>query len=212
MLFRVLGPVAHHVGGQWVQAGGALRRRLLAVLLARAGQLVSHDQLAEALWQRDADARAQQRLHVHVHRLRAELEQPELLIGHEGAYELRPPPGSLDAQRFEEQADRASASQDETVRAEAALAALREWPAGWSVRAYDSVDVAVCRDEAERLEALRIDVAELYLTAEVQRGRHLDVLPELAALARLHPLRESMQAQLMRALHQAGRRHEALEV
>ncbi|WP_420112374.1 ATP-binding protein, partial [Pseudactinotalea sp.] len=90
--------------------------------------------------------------------------------------------------------------------------ALREWPVAWSVRAYDDVDVAVCRDEAERLEALRIDVAELYPTAEVQRGRHLDVLPELAALARLHPLRESMPAQLMRALHQAGRRHEALEV
>lgn len=212
MRFRVLGPVAHHTGESWVQPGGELRRRLLAVLLARAGQQVPGDMLWHALWPGAAQDRAKQRLHVHIHRLRNELSDPRALIAHDGGYELRVLPGGLDAQRFEDLARTALSSADETVRAEAAHAALQEWPTDWSARAYEGVDVPICRDEAERLEALRFEVAEVDLAAAVRHGRHLDALADLSVLARLHPLRETVQALLMRALHQAGRRNEALEV
>ena len=65
--------------------------------------------------------------------------------------------------------------------------------------------------EAERLAELRLDAAELRMTAELACGGHAQVVPELRRLLADHPLREGLWLLLIRALDGAGRHAEALD-
>src|SRR5262249_7633291 len=64
----------------------------------------------------------------------------------------------------------------------------------------------------DRLEELRLAALEQRIEAELLLGRHLELIPELEALAAEHPLSERVQAQLMRAFYASGRHAEALDV
>lgn len=216
MEFQVLGRVGYRCGSEWMHPRGALRQRMLGVLLARAGQVVSFDLLAGAMWPGTADGgddRTQSRLHLHAHRLRRALDRPDRLVVDHHGYLLRVEPDELDAGRFERLAGRALATDPGVPqRADLAREGLGQWPDPWNGAAYPGLDVPLLADEAERLATLRLDLTEVLFDAEIRRGRHLDVLADLQRVATEHPLREPLQVHLMRALHQAGRPAEALAV
>lgn len=218
MEFQVLGRVGFRTEETWVRPRGALRRRMLAILLARAGQVVSYDTLAEALWPgQDDDARVQERatarLHLHAHRFRQDLDRPERLVADGSGYLLQVEQEELDAARFMHLSEEVRALPGtDPRRASLAREALAQWPDPWGGDAYPDLDVPLIADEAQRLAQLRLDVAEILCDAEIRLGRHQEVLGDLEKLAQTHPLRESLQVLLMRGLHQAGRPAEALEV
>jgi hypothetical protein len=66
--------------------------------------------------------------------------------------------------------------------------------------------------EIRRLEELRLVALGERIEADLELGRHGDVVGELEGLVREHPLRETFCRQLMLALYRAGRQAEALEV
>ncbi|HEU5031586.1 MAG TPA: BTAD domain-containing putative transcriptional regulator [Spirillospora sp.] len=66
--------------------------------------------------------------------------------------------------------------------------------------------------EAVRLEERRLAALEDRIEADLRRGRHRDVVPELRELVDRHPLREQLAGLLMRALRDGGGRAEALVV
>ena len=63
---------------------------------------------------------------------------------------------------------------------------------------------------AGRLGEMRLDVLMRRIDAELELGRHEQVLPELARLVEEEPLREQIRRRLMLALYRAGRQAEAL--
>ena len=65
--------------------------------------------------------------------------------------------------------------------------------------------------EIRRLGELRLRAAEMAIGADLDAGRHADVIGELAALVVQEPLREHLHAQRMLALYRCGRQAEALE-
>ncbi len=67
------------------------------------------------------------------------------------------------------------------------------------------------RAEVDRLDELRLAALEERIEADLGRGRRAELVPELQALVREHPLRERLRAQLMLALYRSGRQSDALD-
>lgn len=65
--------------------------------------------------------------------------------------------------------------------------------------------------EIRRLEELRLVALEQRIDADLELGRHGDVVGELEALVDEHPLRETFRRQHILALYRAGRQAEALD-
>ena len=74
MRIGVLGPLQVEVAGQPVQLGGPLPRRLLAALVAHAGDVVSIDALVDAVWGLAPPRSSVKTLQSYVTRLRGVLE------------------------------------------------------------------------------------------------------------------------------------------
>src|SRR5213078_1847582 len=92
----VLGPVELWVGQRQAALGGPKQRMLLALLALEAGQSVSRDRAAEALWGSSVPEGHAQRLHTVVSRLRAAVREAggvaDLVETTERGYRLRAGP------------------------------------------------------------------------------------------------------------------------
>ncbi len=182
---------------------------LLAVLLLRRNEVVPSDRLVEELWSGEAPASALKTLQLYVSQLRKLLPAGTLVTRAPG-YVLNVGPDELDADDFEE----LLASGREALDAsepERAAATFRRALALWRGPALaDFTYEEFARGEIERLEELRLEAVEERIDADLARGRHADVVGELEALTREHPLRERLCGQLMLALYRCGRQADAL--
>jgi predicted ATPase/DNA-binding SARP family transcriptional activator len=207
---RVLGPI--EVGSA---APGLRLRRLLAALVAHAGDVVSVDALTEAVWGDDQPGAPDAALHNLVSRLRTALREvgdlaPEVLTRPPG-YLLSAADGVVDAEQFERLVrDARAALPHHPDRAEAALAQALDL---WRGPAYaELADEDLVRPEAARLDELRSLATEERAEALLLLDRPRDAVPLLQRLVATEPLREHAQGLLMRALYAAGRQADALEV
>ena len=98
---RVLGSVSVEVEGRPVAVGGPLPRRLLAVLLANGGVVLSVDRLVEVLWGDEPPEAATSSLQTYVSRLRRLLPPSVRLETAAPGYRLRLEVGAADVERFE---------------------------------------------------------------------------------------------------------------
>src|SRR3954453_21591616 len=221
MQFRILGPFEVEHDGRQLQLGGHQQRKLLAVLLLRANEVVPVDEIIDELWPSNPPASATKSVHALVSKLRRILEHDPneqgeagtngILLTRPHGYVLSVVPGELDLQRFEsllEQGRRARAA----GRADEASITIREALGQWRGPplpecAYDSF----AQVEAARLKELRLAAIEDRIEADLALGQHAEVVPELESLATRHPLRERLRGQLMLALYRSGRQAEALQ-
>jgi predicted ATPase/DNA-binding SARP family transcriptional activator len=209
---RVLGPLEVVGNDRPVPLSAAKQRQLLAALVIRAGEISSTDVLIEALWGASPPASAAKLLQVYVSKLRKALPRPARIQTRGAGYLLELEDRSLDAARFEQLvADGRTASREGNVLL--AVSLLRRGLGLWRGRAYGEIAYEeFARAEAERLEELRLVALEERIEAELALGRHVQLLPELRALAGAEPLRERVQAQTMLALYRCGRQSEALDL
>ncbi len=173
------------------------QRALLGYLLLRANEVVAQDRLVDALWGESPPATAKTKLQGYVSRLRRELGAGRLETQPPG-YVLHVAADELDLHRF-----RALLDQD---RHEEALALWRGPPLD------DLAFQDFAQSEIARLEELRLSAVEGRFERELADGRHADLVSELAAAVREHPLRERLAGQLMLALYRSGRQADSLQV
>src|ERR1700756_4302850 len=182
MRFGILGPL-QVIGddGRELALGGRVPRAVLALLLLRANEVVSSDQLVGGRLGTTA-----------------------------GGYVLRVGPEELDVQRCERLIGegRSLLAAGRRDQALAALSgAVELWRGGVLARFQYH---GFAEGEIARLGELRAAVLEERIAVEMLLGREAQVLGELERLARDSPSRERRRGQLMLALYRTGRQAEAL--
>ncbi|MFB4288219.1 BTAD domain-containing putative transcriptional regulator [Nonomuraea sp. ATR24] len=204
MRFRVLGPLRVEDGQG---PGPAKHRALLAALLLTAGRAVPVERLVSVLWGDQPPQSADPVLRVYVSALRKIVDGITTVPG---GYLIAADPDEVDCHRFERLVGQARMARDAGAVAEAA-GTFREALGLWRGQALADVDSAeLRRAHGVPLEELRLTAVEERVELDLRLGRGAEVVGELRALVNAHPLRERAWAHLLAALHQAGRRSEAL--
>ncbi len=206
MEFRILGSLEVVEAGQELTQARPKQRALLALLVLRANEVLTGDVLVDALWGERPPKTATSALHGHVAALRR-LLGPEAIETRPGGYLLPAEPEQVDLGRFEALVRGAKTERDVSRKNEhlrAALALFRGEPLG------DFRYEPFAQEAAGRIEAMRLSAFEDWIGAELDLGRHEDVIPELEQSVATNPLRERLRGQLMLALYRAGRQADAL--
>lgn len=206
MGIAVLGPLL--VDGGNIGLGPRDRVVLAALAVAR-GQVLSAEQLADALWGDGPPASWNKIVQGCVVRLRKSLGRQVIRTSPQG-YFLDVPADDIDAQLFERLVGRAREllTLDQPGRAAHLLGeALGLWR-GRALAEVESWPRAL--SEAGRLDELRRDAEELRVEAVLRTGRYHDVLATARTLVEEAPVRERRWALLALAQYQAGRQGEAL--
>jgi len=210
--FRVLGPLEVLEGERVLALGGTRQRSVLALLVLHRGQTLSSDRLIDELWGDRPPADAQTALHQHVSRLRKALEPHAVLVTRPPGYVLEVEPVQVDLERFRDLSERGRTELDAgdvDGAARTLLSALELWRgSALSDLANEQFAAAASRE----LEDERLSVLESRIEADLACGRHAELVGELTALVRAHPLRERPRALLMLALYRSGRQADALDV
>lgn len=216
MRYGVLGRLTIVRGDDAVTIGSYRQRSLLALLLINANRVVSTERIISELWSDDVDSGRQGALWVHMSNLRSALEpsrgrrgESSVILTRSPGYVLKAADEDVDSRQFQHllAEGRALIERDPAAASLLIGEALALWRgAPYEEFAYESF----AQGEIARLEEMRLEAIELRIDADLRRGLAKDLVGELDALARQHPLREHLTAQLMVALHRSGRRAEAL--
>ncbi|MBB5953580.1 putative ATPase [Saccharothrix tamanrassetensis] len=210
MRVEVLGPLAVTADGVAVEIGGTRVRALLIRLALGAGRVVTVEELADALWPEDKPADEVGAVRSLVSRLRRALPDPTALRSAHSGYCLDLPPDAVDAHRFDRlarAARRALTSGDPATARRLGREALDLWR-GAALADVAGVPFAV--GHVAGLEETRLAAFEDTAEADLACGPAQHLVADLTDLAARHPLRERLQALLLRALFAAGRPAEAL--
>jgi DNA-binding SARP family transcriptional activator len=218
MRFLVLGPLeVTDEGGDPLPIAGSKERMILACLIARAGRVVSTDELIEELWGDHPPRTAEKTLGSYVSRLRRALRpdrapgsEPDVIVSRGGGYLLEGTADRIDAIRFEQLAadghrllDAGHQSEADPVLGEA----LGLWR-GAAYQGYRYTDFGA--SEGERLDELQRTATEDLIDSRLGAGEAGQLIAQLEAMVREEPLRERRWGQLMVALYRDERQAEAL--
>lgn len=217
--FRLLGPLELCGGGATRPVRSQSQAILLLCLLLSAGWEVSADALISELWGGSPPAKPHNALQAHLSRLRNLVDSLEpdhsasRLISRSASYQFRVLDEEVDGNVFLAEVsalygDAARLPPAETVtRARQALNLWRGPLFGGVVGGM------ICRSGAVRYERGRYRVLETLFEAELARGNHVEIVPELSALAVMPTLPQARFCeQLMIGLYRSGRHADALDV
>ncbi|MGS0686458.1 FxSxx-COOH system tetratricopeptide repeat protein [Nakamurella sp. GG22] len=211
----ILGALEAREGARSLELGGTKQRAVLAMLLLRINQVVAVDSLVDGLWGELVPDSATNVVQTYISRIRGILGSAGDDSGFGGVRRCRPgyllalDPEHFDLYRFQRLVR--EGTQQRAVDAGAASttlqAALDIWR-GPALAEFGELPFAVA--EQHRLEEERLSVLVSRIGADLEVGRHADVVAELELLVAGHPLHEEIWAQLMLGLFRSGRQAEAL--
>ena len=209
--FRLLGPLEVLVDGAPVRLGGPKQRAVLAVLLLHANEAVTSDRLLDEIWPASPVDTAARSLHVTVSNVRKSLGRwSSSLQTRPAGYTLVADREHIDTVRCErllDQARRARGGGDPARAAGLCREALALWR---GPPLADLMYEQFAQAEVARLDELRLGLLDERIEADLALGRHGELVAELEALVRQHPLRERLRGQQMLALYRSGRQSDAL--
>lgn len=221
MQVGILGPLWTDVDTVDLVPRAQQPRQVLAQLTIAAGKMVRVSELSHELWGERPPLSASTTIQTYLGRLRKALAvvmgcetrviSRDVLITHQDGYTLNVDADVLDAHRFENLARLGSRSLT-AGRAEEASRQLSEALALWRGPVLADVRTGpLLQLEVTRLTLAQQAALEQRIQADLELGRHYEVLAELADLTARHPLDETLHQHYMVALYRTGRRTKALE-
>jgi DNA-binding SARP family transcriptional activator len=206
--FRILGPLEVEDETGTLLLGGLKQRAVLALLLLEAPKAVSTDRLIDSLWAEQPPRTAGTSLQNFISQLRKMLGA-DVLVTKPPGYALAITPDQVDLTRFRHLVASARATPEPVQRATMMREALDLWR-GAPLADFEFEPFA--QSEIARLKEERLAVVEERIDADLEAGRHAEIVGEVEALVDRHPTRERLRAHLMLALYRSGRQAEALDV
>ena len=196
-------------GGVSVPVRGAKQRALLALLALHRGKPVTADRLIDQLWGDGEAANPANALQAQIGQLRRTLGSTAIVTS-EAGYALSIGPDDVDVARFEQlvATGRHLVEEGEAALASTALGEALALRRGEPLAEFAYAGFADV--ERAHLDELTLVAIEARAGADLALGRHGELVGELEALCREHPLRERLWELLILALYRAGRQAEAL--
>src|SRR5450755_1601533 len=209
MEVRLFGELEAVQAGVSVPVRGAKQRALLALLALQRGKPVSSDRLIDHLWGDGEAAKPANALQAQVAQLRRSLGSAAIVTS-EGGYALGIGPDDVDVVRFEQlvATGRRLVEEGEVALASTALGEALALRRGEPLAEFAYAGFADV--ERAHLDELTLVAIEARAGADLVLGLHGELVGELEALCREHPLRERLWELLILALYRAGRQAEAL--
>ncbi|MCJ1678528.1 NB-ARC domain-containing protein [Streptomyces sp. APSN-46.1] len=207
----MLGPVTAEQDTARIALSGTKMHTVLATLLLDRGEVVSDDRLTEMLWGWEPPATRNAQIYTYVSRLRRLLGGEVSLIRRQPGYQLVTHGAQLDIEEFQRLARLGQQALTER-RYHQAGELLRDALDLWQGQALANVTPQLAEAELPYLEENRAAVLEHRIDADLELGRHRQLVSELTDLVGKFPMRERLRAQLMTALYRSGRQADALHV
>jgi DNA-binding SARP family transcriptional activator len=212
MHFLILGNLKVENSGKRMSITAPKQRAVLAALLLHANNEVQMERLIRFVWDGRPPVTAQTTLQSYIYRLR-QLLRPlpgvELKTSTD-SYMLSVDYADTDLWYFRQQVDAArkmARCGDKADAAQTFRCALDVWRGN----AFAGIPGKTVQQEARVLEGERIAAYEELFSAELDLGRHRQIIPELNKVVSVYHLHELFRAQLMLALYASGRQVEALQ-
>jgi predicted ATPase/DNA-binding SARP family transcriptional activator len=206
---RLFGELEALQDGVAVPVRGAKQRALLALLALHRGKPVSADRLIDHLWGDGEVANPANALQAQIGQLRRSLGSAAIVTS-EAGYALGVGPGDVDVVRFEQLVGtgRRLVEEGEVALASTALGEALALRRGEPLAEFAYAGFADV--ERAQLDELTLVAIEARAGADLVLGLHGELVGELEALCREHPLRERLWELLILALYRSGRQAEAL--
>jgi SARP family transcriptional regulator, regulator of embCAB operon len=217
--FNILGPLEISTENKDGVLVAPKARQLLALLIVHANQVVSIEDIMEELWGNDPPSSAVTTAQTYICHLRkqfsrfAAIDHPPRLATTVGpGYVLHMNSARSDVESFRRlhALGRTLLAEGHPGRAAPHLTqALQLW------RGLPLANIRLGRLLQGHVTALkeeRTHALELRIEADMQLGRHRELVGELRSLVLSHPLNEWLHARLIETLARCGRRREALDV
>ena len=209
--FSLLGPVRAWHGDREIDLGEPRQRAVLALLLLNRGRPVTLEVLSDRVWGVRLPSTARSTMRTYLSRLRRALTVGSPLESGRGGYTVAVSDSALDLAVFSDLVERARVARL-SGDTETAAALLHEALGLWRGPALGGARGDFVAAERAELEQRRQLALQERIAADLDLGRHREVLTELSELVAENPLRERPRELWMLALYRCGRRAEALEV
>ncbi|MDG4772647.1 AfsR/SARP family transcriptional regulator [Solwaraspora sp. WMMD792] len=214
MRINLLGPLQATIDQTSIVPSAAKPCQILALLALNGDRLVTKSAIFEELWENNPPHSATTTLHTYIHQLRRQISRAmagdpsgdsrDVLVTERGGYSLRMSGGLTDVQEFQ-RLGRAGSAAFERRDYHAASSRLGDALALWRAPMLSDIQFGPqLAMHALSLGDLRLAALDRRIEADLQLGRHLEVLGELRALTAQHPLNESFAAHYMTALYLSG--------
>ncbi|WUX71849.1 AfsR/SARP family transcriptional regulator [Streptomyces sp. NBC_01429] len=220
MDINVLGQLAVSERGVSIVPSAGKPRQVLGLLALRAGRPVPVPTLMEELWGDGIPRSAATTLQTYVLQLRRRIgaalgpdsgtAAKDILATRFNGYQLAGPVNSLDVREFHRSAEQGYAAM-ELGDFRSASVHLQRALRLWNGPALTDVPAGrVLKTELVGLEEARMRALGQRVEADLRRGRHTALVPELRTLTAQHPMDENLCAQLMTSLYRSGGTSRAL--
>jgi DNA-binding SARP family transcriptional activator len=218
MLYRLLGPLEVKHDGEPLSFSPR-QRIVLSMLLVEPNRVVSVERLVDAVWDTAPPSTAKEQIRICVSSIRRKLIAggvPNTIVTRPPGYFIKCTKENLDLLAFESfvSSGRADAARHRYAEAAGAFSRALEL---WRGRPLAGVNSQLIESIGVGFDERRLAVTEEYVAAQLrlddgqEPARQHELISELSELVAANPFREQLRAQLMIALHRAGRRAEALE-
>ncbi|MFE7767628.1 BTAD domain-containing putative transcriptional regulator [Streptomyces sp. NPDC057438] len=211
MEFRILGPVEARRDGVVLPLAGAKIHTVLAALLLAKGRVVSDSRLSEFLWGWSPPTTMNAQIYTYISRLRKQLGDGANIARCQPGYSLDAGTSWIDSVEYD-RLDRLGRDALEGRHFDKASTLLTAALELWRGTPFASTTEYLCEAEAPQWEEAWATTLVCRIEADLARGRHGELVPELTRLVAEHPLNERLRAQLMTALYRSSRQGDALAV